>query len=160
MVDTDTAAVVGHSYGGYTALVAGGARLDTAGFEHRCATVSGTDQPGAFLCDTLAPHLTDMAALADLPEVPDGLWPDWSAPTVDAVVSLAGDAYLFDDAGLEELDVPSWRSAARPTPTPPTTCGAPNRPSPTPGLHTGHGPTLDGAGHMVFTARCTTVRRI
>ena len=34
---------------------------------------------------------------------------------------------------------PSWRSAARPTPTPPTR-GAPNRPSPTPGLHTGHGP--------------------
>lgn len=159
LVDTDTVAVVGHSYGGYTALVAGGARLDTRGFEQRCADVEGTDEPGVFLCGALAPHLADMAALAGLSEVPDGLWPDWSAPAVDAVVSLAGDAYLFDRAGLADLDVPvlaiggtadtdtpySWGTEATYA-----HAGAPRRAR----------AALQDAGHMVFTARCTAARRI
>lgn len=159
LIDTDTVAVVGHSYGGYAALVAGGARLDTRGYEHHCADVAGTDQPGAFLCDAVAPHIADMATLAELPEVPDRLWPDWRAPTVDAVVSLAGDAYLFDRAGLAELDVPVLAiggTADTDTPyawgTEPTFAhaGAPRRAR----------AALQDAEHMVFTARCTSVRRI
>lgn len=159
LVDVDTVAVVGHSYGGYTALVAGGARLDTGGFEDRCTDVAGTDQAGAFLCDAMAPHVADMATLADLPAVPDGLWPDWSAPTVDAVVSLAGDAYLFDRTGLAELDIPVLAiggTADADTPyawgTEPTYAhaDAPRR----------AGAALQGAEHMVFTARCMTARRL
>ena len=159
LVDAESVAVVGHSYGGYTALVAGGARIDTRGFVDRCATVAGTDQPGAFLCDALEPHVADMAMLAELPAIPDGLWPDWSEPTVDAVVSLAGDAYLFDRTGLAELDVPVLAiggTADADTPyawgTEPTFAhaSAPRRAR----------ATLEDAEHMVFTARCTTARRL
>jgi predicted dienelactone hydrolase len=158
-IDPDTVAVVGHSYGGYTALVAGGARLDTGAFAQRCLDARSTDDHGKWLCDVLEPHIADMASLAGLPEVPDGLWPDWSAPTVDAVVSLAGDAYLFGRTGLDALDVPVLAiggTADTDTPytwgTQPTYAhaGAPRRAS----------AALDDAGHMVFTARCTTVRRI
>lgn len=159
MVDVESLAVVGHSYGGYTALVAGGARIDTRGFVDRCVTVAGTDQPGAFLCDALVPHVDDMATLAQLPTVPEGLWPGWSEPTVDAVVSLAGDAYLFDRTGLAELDVPVLAIGGTADTDTPYTWGA----EPTyalAGAPRRARAALEDAEHMVFTARCTTARRL
>ena len=49
LADTDSVAMVGHSYGGYTALVEGGAQIDTAGFTTRCENTAA-DDPGAWLC--------------------------------------------------------------------------------------------------------------
>ena len=107
LMDTDTVAVVGHSYGGYTALVAAGARLDTDGFEALCETARETDDPNAWLCDLMVPHTADMAELAGLESTPEGLWPSWGDPRIDAVVSMAGDAYMFGQAGLAEVTVPT-----------------------------------------------------
>ena len=39
-------------------------------------------------------------------EVPSGLWPSFGDPRVTSAISLAGDAYLFDQRGLAELEVP------------------------------------------------------
>ena len=54
----------------------------------------------------LLPHLAEMAELAGLDAIPEGLWPDWSDPRVDAIVPMAGDAYFFGQTGLAEIDVP------------------------------------------------------
>jgi predicted dienelactone hydrolase len=107
LVDADTVAVVGHSYGGYTALVAGGAQIDMAGFKAQCETAYEANDPNAWLCDQLLPHVADMADLAGLDSIPEGLWQQaWSDPRVDAVAPLAGDAFFFGQDGLAEITVP------------------------------------------------------
>jgi predicted dienelactone hydrolase len=107
LIDTEMVAVVGHSYGGYTALAAGGAQIDTEGFEALCTAAYEQDDPNAWLCDELLPHLEDMAALAGLESIPKGLWQQaWSDPRVGAIVSLAGDALFFGQEGLAEIRVP------------------------------------------------------
>ena len=106
LVDPETVAVIGHSYGGYTALAAAGARLDSVGLTTHCADVTAANHPSAWLCDMLLPHLPEMATLAGLDTLPDGLWPGWGEARVDAVVALAGDAFFFGEAGLAEIKAP------------------------------------------------------
>ena len=106
LIDPDRLAVIGHSYGGYTALAAAGGRLDSDAFEARCRAEYAADGANTWLCDALVPHLGEMAARAGLHSVPEGLWPAWAAPGVDAIVSMAGDAYLFEADGLAEISVP------------------------------------------------------
>ena len=104
MIDLDDVAVVGHSYGGYTALAAAGAQFDFAAYKDRCAALAA-DDPLNFFCAPL-PNESDMAMRAGLDEVPSGLWPSFGDPRITAAISLAGDAYLFDQRGLAELEVP------------------------------------------------------
>ena len=105
-VSTDGVIAVGHSYGGYAVQAIGGARLDTSGFDERCAAAREAMHPGVFLCNAIEPRLESMSAHAGLASEPAGLWPDWSDARVGAVVSLAGDSYLFGANGLAALTVP------------------------------------------------------
>jgi len=104
LIDMDKIAVVGHSYGGYTALAAGGARFDFVAYKTRCAALTADDPLNFFCAPT--PNESDMAMRAGLDEVPTGLWPSFGDPRVKAVISMAGDSYLFDQRGLEELEIP------------------------------------------------------
>jgi predicted dienelactone hydrolase len=106
LVDPEVVAVIGHSYGGYTALAAAGARIDSAGLTTHCQEAAQANHPAAWLCDMLLPNLPDMAALAGFDTLPDELWPGWSNPRVDAIVSMAGDAFFFGETGLAEINVP------------------------------------------------------
>ncbi len=151
LVDTDHVAVVGHSYGGYTALAAGGARFDFAAYADRCAALTADDALN-FFCAPLA-NEADMAMRAGLDEVPSGLWPSFGDPRVDAVVSLAGDAYLFDQRGLAELDVPVMAMGGTIDDGTPYEWGAK--------LTYDHAGSTDktlvsfpGAGHMLFLDPC------
>ncbi|TPV95402.1 MAG: hypothetical protein B7733_10395 [Myxococcales bacterium FL481] len=105
LVDLDHIAVVGHSFGGYTALAAAGARLDMDALNARCADIDETD-PEAFLCLPLAGQQDTLAALAGLEVAPVGLWPSLGDPRVTATLPIAGDAYMFSDAGLAEVMAP------------------------------------------------------
>jgi predicted dienelactone hydrolase len=105
MIDMKNIAVVGHSYGGYTALAAAGARFDFAAYKTRCAALKA-DDPLNFFCGPVVPKEADMATRAGLNSVPTGLWPSFGDPRVKAVISMAGDAYLFDQRGLAELKMP------------------------------------------------------
>jgi predicted dienelactone hydrolase len=105
MIDMNSIAVVGHSYGGYTALAAAGARFDFAAYKTRCAAVKA-DDPLSFFCGPVVPKERDMATRAGLRSAPSGLWPSFADPRVKAAISMAGDAYLFDQRGLAELKVP------------------------------------------------------
>lgn len=93
-VDTERVAVIGHSYGGYTALAAACARIDTPRFTGLCQDAANTEEPGAWLCEML-PNVADMADLAGLYVLPARLWPALADPRVDAVVSMASDAFFF-----------------------------------------------------------------
>jgi predicted dienelactone hydrolase len=105
MIDLDNIAVVGHSYGGYTALAAAGARFDFAAYKARCAALKA-DDPLDFFCSPVIPQEADMATRAGLSSVPSGLWPSLGDSRIKAAISMAGDAYMFDQRGLAELKVP------------------------------------------------------
>lgn len=159
LIDTDLVTVIGHSYGGYTSLAAAGAKIDTDAFQSQCESVSGTDEPGNWLCEQLLPQLADMASLAGLGSIPDGLWPAWADPRVDAIVPMAGDAFFFGQDGLAEIDVPVMAIG-----------GTQDKDSPF--LWSTH-PTyeyasspkkvriaFDGAEHMIFTGPCEKTPRL
>jgi predicted dienelactone hydrolase len=153
LLDSQLLAVIGHSYGGYTALAAAGARIDTQHFEAVCESAYESDDPIVFLCDQVLPHLDAMAQIAGLESVPEGLWPAWADPRVDAIVPLAGDALFFGQAGLAPIAVPLMAIG-----------GTLDRDSP---YMWGTHPTyeyasspakvriaLTGAEHMIFTGPC------
>ncbi len=152
MIDMSRIAVVGHSYGGYTALAAGGARFDFAAYKTRCAALT-PDDPLNFFCGPVVPKESDMAARAGLPSVPSGLWPSLGDPRVKAVISMAGDAYLFDQRGLAELKVPMMAMGGTIDDGTPYTWGAK--------LTYDHASsknktliTFPGAGHLLFVDPC------
>ena len=156
LIDPEHTAVIGHSLGGYTALAAAGARIDSRGFQALCAGARQAEDPNVWLCDMLLPHVIEMAELAGLSQVPAGLWPAWDDTDLDAVVPLAGDAFLFDQAGLAEITVPVLAMG-----------GTSDSDSP---YHWGTQPTyefassarkarvaLQDAEHMIFTGPCETI---
>jgi len=104
MIDMEHVAVAGHSYGGYIALAAAGARYDMTAFRDRCAALA-PDDPNAFLC-VFANSETPMAELAGLSSAPEGLWPPMGDERVDTIVTIAGDSYMFGEAGLATVTMP------------------------------------------------------
>lgn len=152
LIDMDNIAVVGHSYGGYTALAAAGARFDFAAYKTRCAALTA-DDPLNFFCGPVVPKESDMATRAGLPAAPSGLWPSFGDPRVKAVISMAGDAYPFDQRGLAELKVPIMAMGGTIDEGTPYTWGAK--------LTYDHAAsknktliTFPGAGHMLFVDPC------
>lgn len=106
LIDPELVAIIGHSYGGYTSLAAGGGQINTPAFVSHCEEAQASDHPAAWLCDEILPHLDEMANLAGLDGTPDGLWPAWADPRVAAIVPMAGDAFFFGHEGLAEINVP------------------------------------------------------
>jgi len=157
LVDAETVAVLGHSYGGYTALAAAGARLDSAGLVAHCEQAVQETHPAAWLCDMLLPHLPEMAELAGLDALPAELWPGWGDAGVDAVVALAGDAFFFGGAGLAEIEAPVLAIGGT------ADTDSPFAWSTEPTFDYVSSPrkiriALDEAEHMIFTNPCASVR--
>jgi predicted dienelactone hydrolase len=105
LIDMKHVAVVGHSYGGYTALAMAGAQYDLDAYNARCAALP-KDDPKQALCTPLVPKEANMAARAGVKPMPKGLWPAVGDPRVMAIISMAGDSYMFDKAGLAEIAIP------------------------------------------------------
>lgn len=158
-VDTDRVAVVGHSYGGYTALAAAGARLDSHGLTTSCGSARRNGDPVTFLCDALIPRLDDMAHLAGLGATPPTSWPSMATDGIDAVVALAGDAVMFSSDGLDDVTVPVMVIGGTADTDTPFEWG----PQLTwDSVSSGRKVevALEGAGHMLFTTECQAQRRI
>ena len=157
LIDINSVAVIGHSYGGYTALAAGGAQIDTKSFQTTCQEVQGTEQPGAWLCEMLLPQIANMAELAGLDEVPDGLWPSRVDGRVKAIVPIAGDAFFFGQPGLAQITVPVLAIGGTADEDLPYLWGT------HPGFEYSSGSrkaevALIDAEHMIFTGPCESTR--
>lgn len=105
LFDINQTAVAGHSYGGFTALAAAGARFDLDAFNARCLEAPPNSDI-ALNCSIIGPRVADMAAMAGYDAVPEGLWPSWGDPHVKAIVSLAGTSFLYGEASKREITVP------------------------------------------------------
>lgn len=106
LIDTELIAVVGHSLGGYTSLAIAGAQLDLNYMANLCAEAEDAGDPNAWLCSLILPYASDMAELAGLDAVPEGLWESFGDDRVDAIIPMAGDAYMFSEAGLANISIP------------------------------------------------------
>lgn len=153
LINSDLAAVVGHSYGGYTALAAAGAQLDTESFEGNCENAYASDDPLVWLCDQLLSHMADMAALAGLDAIPEGPWPAWADPRVDAILPMAGDAFYFGRDGLAKITVPVMAMGGTQDSDSPFSWGT------RPAFEYASSArkvkiALEGAEHMIFTGPC------
>lgn len=102
MIDTDNIAVIGHSFGGYTAIAAAGGRLNFDALADHCATV-GEDDNTCFLLD----QRDDIAALFDIPADTSGVWPPLNDERIRAVVALSPwNAPIFDAETLAGINTP------------------------------------------------------
>jgi predicted dienelactone hydrolase len=111
MIDTQHVAVVGHSYGAYTALSAGGEQLDPSGPTSSCVVygdfaLSAIGDPRS-LREFCTDRARKLARLAGLENVPEGLWPSWGDPRVDAIVPLAPSIELMGSESLKNVTVPT-----------------------------------------------------
>jgi predicted dienelactone hydrolase len=156
MINPTLVAVAGHSYGGYTSLAAAGARIDTRSFRFQCEGVLESDEPGAWLCEKLLPHMADMANLAGLDTVPDGLWPAWVDARVDAIIPMAGNAFFFGQAGLSEITVPVMAIGGTADADSPYMWGT-HSTYEYASSTTKIGIALTGAEHMIFTGPCEKI---
>ena len=105
LIDLDNVAVVGHSYGGYTALAAAARRSTSTPSANAAAHWPRTTPRCSCVrrCWARTPSWRRQLGLADAPA---GLWPSMGDPRVDAIVPMAGDAFLFDEDGLANVTVP------------------------------------------------------
>lgn len=124
LIDLERVAVMGHSFGGYTALSVAGSRLDFSALRTWCDQYAGSpldahpdvavyppdsrDFDGTAGACFLLPHETQLAELRGLESVPEGLWPSVMDARVDVVVALAPWAGpLFGVDGLGALTMPA-----------------------------------------------------
>ena len=82
-----------------------GAQIDFAAYRDRC-TALPEDDPRSFLCLPIVSMEAEMAKRAGLDSPPATLWPSVGDPRVKAIIPMAGDAYLFDQAGLSNITIP------------------------------------------------------
>ena len=106
IIDTNTVAVSGHSFGGYTAMAAGGARLNFDALSQWCGSPDPALVPKnvCFMKDSAAA----IAKTRGLTATPVGLWPPTTDPRIKAIVALAPwNAPVFGKDGLAAVTVPT-----------------------------------------------------
>lgn len=107
LIDHENVGVVGHSFGADTALLMGGARLNTDLFFNEWCAMNPGDPTDSFNDCAAMPALLDgMAKEAGLDAPPEGLWPDWSDPRVAAIVPFMPAAQYFGADGLATVRTP------------------------------------------------------
>jgi predicted dienelactone hydrolase len=111
MIDPELTAIVGHSWGGTNALTLAGGQLDLEWYsrlvaEHPEICVAPAEAANLDLCGEILDHQQELADLAGLKDIPEGLWPAWNDPRIDAIVGLAPDGALFSPQGLQGVKVP------------------------------------------------------
>ncbi len=104
MVDLEKIAVMGYSKGGYTAMIEGGAQFDLSYYRQWCDDSQSPDEN----CQNVLGHLSEMADMAGLDAVPEGLWPSLRDERVKAAVGIApGMSVIIGPEGAQSVTVPT-----------------------------------------------------
>ena len=106
LIDTRHIAVAGHSSGGWTALVGGGAQMDLGW----CAAhLDLVYQNPLSNCGQFDLYQDQISAMLGLSSTPAGLWPQIYDPRVAAVIAMSpdGDIWGADYGGVASLKVPT-----------------------------------------------------
>jgi predicted dienelactone hydrolase len=112
-IDTDKVAVMGHSYGGYTAMMAAGARLNFSPVTAWCKSEEFATESMQMLCAYHGEDITDLEAhlieLAGIDIQPGDLWPSLGDTRVDAVIPIMPGpcAPILAADGLANVTVPA-----------------------------------------------------
>jgi predicted dienelactone hydrolase len=151
-IDTEHIAVMGHSSGGWTALVQGGAQFDWGWCRANPDIVAENELSN---CTQFVPHQEEVAALLGLEAAPAGLWPQMNDPRVDAVIAMAPDGDIWGDnyEGVASVKAPTLvMSGTGDTVNIPERCAYPVY------EHLGSDSkrliTFDNANHMLFANQC------
>lgn len=98
LIDLERIGVTGHSFGGWTALSAAGARLDFASLNNWCTANEGSDGENVCFVRSLEQRIADIRELAALPT---GAWDGTTDARIQAVVALAPwNAPILDFAAI------------------------------------------------------------
>lgn len=103
MINMDKVAVMGVSFGGYTAFAAAGAQLDMRYFGEWCAVQRDQSE-----CQMIVDNQSEMAEMIDLNAVPEALWPSLGDTRVDAIIPIipGGGRYIGPE-GFKSVTVPT-----------------------------------------------------
>lgn len=106
LIDTRKIGVVGHSSGGWNALIAGGAQMDfgwCAAHPDSVAEAPGSD------CAQFTSHLQEITDLFGYKSTPTGMWPPTGDPRVVAVIAASPDGDIFgtEYEGVSVLKAPT-----------------------------------------------------
>jgi len=106
LIDMEQIAVIGHSSGGWTALIGGGAQMD---FSWCAANADIVAQNEMSNCTQFVAHEQEIAAMLGLQLAPIGRWPSLHDRRVMAVVALApdGDIWGSDYGGVAVMTTPT-----------------------------------------------------
>ena len=107
MIDANTVAVAGHSDGGLTALLSGGARMNMV----EAAALCAGDGPHTFECDEWLNDAgrAEMAEAAGFASEPvSGLYPSYGGdPRVKAIIPMAASGEIEETSDLTALTLPT-----------------------------------------------------
>jgi CubicO group peptidase (beta-lactamase class C family) len=142
VIDTEHVAVSGGSFGGQVGLEMIGARFNLVEQQRSYCP----EWPDDMSCEWYKTRMEEMVELAGLDALPEGEWPDWSDPRVDAAVLLS--------PGVGLLGVPPVK-VQRPVLL--IEGNLDQQGYGLDGISTEHktSVTLDNAGHFIFANRCT-----
>ncbi|MCB9450305.1 MAG: hypothetical protein H6672_02635 [Anaerolineaceae bacterium] len=102
VIDIDNIGVTGASHGGYSTLASAGGRLSQNDFRVICGE-HPEDDPAR--CGNFFANLDALATLAGLDSAPEGEWPAWGDPRVDAIVPIAPG--WFSGEGVKSVTIPT-----------------------------------------------------
>lgn len=106
LIDIEHIATVGHSSGGWSALLGGGAQMDLGWCAANPELVAENELSN---CAQFVPNVDQIADMLGLDAAPTGMWPPTNDPRVDAVIALApdGDIWGAEYEGVSMLKAPT-----------------------------------------------------
>ncbi len=118
VINTEQIGVTGYSAGGFTALLAGGARISPMAKVAWCESEETQNSwIWPLLCTELDARGQSWSELLGWSDVPSDLWPQIGDPRVDTIVSIDGGAHDFGQQGIDAISIPALLIFARGAPS-------------------------------------------